>query len=146
MTDDRKRILSLLAEGRISADEADRLISALERAPAAVAPPEQTPRKVSPKYLRVEVNADPKHAYGGHGGPAKVNVRVPMAFLKAGVRLSSILPADAREQINAAMARKGVDFDINQLKPDNLEALVEQLGDLSVDVGHQGATVRVYCE
>lgn len=144
MTDDRKRILGLLAEGRITADEADRLISALERAPAAVAPPEQTPRKVSPKYLRVEVNSE--HAYGRNGGPAKVNIRVPMAFLKAGVRLSSILPADAREQINAAMARKGVAFDINQLKPDNLEALVEQLGDLSVDVGAQGATVRVYCE
>jgi hypothetical protein len=141
MNEDRKRILGLLAEGRITAEEADRLISALERPPAVVADPETSPRKTPPKYLRVEVNSD-----HGHGGPAKVNVRVPMAFLKAGVRLSSVLPAEAREQINAAMARKGVDFDINQLKPDNLEALVEQLGDLSVDVGHQGATVRVYCE
>src|ERR1700677_663748 len=141
MNDDRKRILGLLADGKITADEADRLISALERPVPFVASPETAPRKVSPKYLRVEVNSD-----RGHGGPAKVNVRVPMAFLKAGVRLSSILPADAREQINAAMARKGVAFDINQLKPDNLEALVEQLSELTVDVGHEGASVRVYCE
>lgn len=141
MNEDRKRILGLLAEGKITADEADRLISALERPAAFVANPEPAPRKASPKYLRVEVNSD-----HGHGGPAKVNVRVPMAFLKAGVRLSSILPADAREQINAAMARKGVAFDINQLKPDNLEALVEQLSELTVDVGHEGASVRVYCE
>jgi hypothetical protein len=141
MNEDRKRILGLLAEGKITADEADRLISALERPAAVIAGPEPAPRKVSPKYLRVEVNSD-----RGHGGPAKVNVRVPMAFLKAGVRLSSILPADAREQINAAMARKGVAFDINQLKPDNLEALVEQLSELTVDVGHEGASVRVYCE
>jgi hypothetical protein len=142
MNDDRKRILGLLAEGKITADEADRLISALERPAPFVASPEPALRKASPKYLRVEVNSDRTH----HGGPAKVNVRVPMAFLKAGVRLSSILPADAREQINAAMARKGMAFDINQLKPDNLEALVEQLSELTVDVGHEGASVRVYCE
>lgn len=143
MTDDRKRILALLAEGRITADEADRLISALERPPAFVTGSETSPpRKTPPKYLRVEVDDA-----GHHGrGPAKVNVRVPMAFLKAGVRLSSVLPAEAREQINAAMARNGVDFDINQLKPDNLEELVEQLADMTVDVGHQGARVRVYCE
>jgi hypothetical protein len=141
MNDDRKRILALLAEGKITADEADRLISALERPSPFVTSPEPAPRKVSPKYLRVEVNSD-----RGHGGPAKVNVRVPMAFLKAGVRLSSVLPADAREQINAAMARKGVAFDINQLKPENLEALVEQLSELTVDVGREGASVRVYCE
>ena len=142
MTEDRKRILALLAEGKITADEADRLISALERPAAVVAGPEPAPRKPPPKYLRVEVDSDHSH----HGGPAKVNVRVPMAFLKAGVRLGSVLPAGAREQINAAMARRGVDFDINQLKPDNLEALVEQLAELSVDVGHEGARVRVYCE
>ena len=140
MNDDRKRILALLAEGRITAEEADRLISALERPAAFVAAPEPAPRKAAPKYLRVEV--DSSHP----GGPAKVNVRVPMAFLKAGVRLGSILPAEAREQINAAMARKGVAFDINQLKPENLEALVEQLADLTVDVGRDAARVRVYCE
>lgn len=141
MSEDRKRILSLLAGGRITAEEADRLISALERPAAFVAAAEPAPRKPAAKYLRVEVDA-------GHepGGPAKVNVRVPMAFLKAGVRLGSILPPEAREQINAAMARKGVAFDINQLKPENLEALVEQLADLSVDVGGEGARVRVYCE
>jgi hypothetical protein len=44
------------------------------------------------------------------------------------------------------MARKGVAFDINRLKPDDLEALVEQLSELTVDVGQEGASVRVYCE
>jgi hypothetical protein len=145
MADDRKRILALLAEGKITADEADRLISALERAaPVATAGSEASPRKASPKYLRVEVDAD--HTRHGQGGPAKVNIRVPMAFLKAGVRLSSVLPVEAREQINAAMARKGIAFDINRIKPDELETLVEQLSEMTVDVGHEHARVRVYCE
>jgi hypothetical protein len=140
MNDDRKRILNLLAEGRITADEADRLIAALERPPTFTPAPELPARRA--KYLRVEVDDEGRHG----GGPAKVNVRVPMALLRAGVRLSSILPAEARDQINAAIRRQGVAVDINQLKPDNLEELVEQLSELKVDVGHEGASVRVYCE
>jgi hypothetical protein len=34
MNDDRRSILNLLAEGKITADEAERLLSALDRAPA----------------------------------------------------------------------------------------------------------------
>jgi hypothetical protein len=140
MSDDRKRILGLLAEGRITADEAERLIAAMERPPAFPAAPEPPVRKA--KYLRVEVDDEGRHG----GGPAKVNVRVPMALLRAGVRLGSLLPAQARDQINAAIAEHGVAVDINQLKPDDLEALVEQLGDFAVDVGSEGSRVRVYCE
>ncbi len=142
MNEDRKRILGLLAEGKITADEAERLIAALER--RTPAPEAATPRAAlgaRPKYLRVEVDAD-----GRHGGPAKVNVRVPLNFLRAGVRMGALIPPAARDQVNAALAEKGVDFDINTLKPENLEALVEQLSDLSVDLHHDKGTVRVYCE
>jgi hypothetical protein len=45
MSEDRKRILGLLAEGKITADEADRLISALQRPAPFVAPPETPVRK-----------------------------------------------------------------------------------------------------
>jgi hypothetical protein len=69
-----------------------------------------------------------------------------MNLLRAGVRLSALIPAVARDQVNAAMAKQGVSFDINQLKPENLEALIEQLGDLTVDVDNDRAKVRVYCE
>jgi len=142
MNEDRKRILSLLAEGRITADEAERLISALERrAPTMDTAPHGAVGGARPKYLRVEVDAD-----GRHGGPAKVNVRVPMNFLRAGVRLGALIPPAARDQVNAALAEKGVDFDINNLRPENLEALVEHLSDVSVDLHHDKGTVRVYCE
>jgi hypothetical protein len=69
-----------------------------------------------------------------------------MQILRAGVRLSSLIPARARDQVNAAMAREGIDFDINQLKPENLEDLIDQLGDFTVDVDTDDAKVRVYCE
>lgn len=138
MSDDRRRILKLLAEGRIDADEADRLICALQ-APAPR--PGATAPRATPKFLRVEMDAD-----RGSRNPARVNVRVPMALLRAGVRLSYLIPPQARAEINAAFAQKGIALDLDRLKPENLEALIAQLGELQVDMQGDRAKVRVYCE
>jgi len=140
MNDDRKRILAMLAEGKITADEADRLIDALGRGPAQTAAALPGSNR-APKYFRVEV-----YANDGDAGPTKVNVRVPMQLLRAGVRLSALIPSRARDEVNAAMAREGIAFDINQLKPENLEELIEHLADMTVDVDNAQAKVRVYCE
>jgi hypothetical protein len=142
MNEDRRSVLQMLADGKISADEAERLISALERTGAApgLAGGDPAGRNAPPKYLRVAVDADV------HGDQTKVNVRVPMALLRAGVRLTSIIPPMARDQVNAELAKNGVAFDINQLKPENLEELIAQLDDLTVDVDSDGTKVRIYCE
>jgi hypothetical protein len=139
MSEDRKRILSMLAEGKITADEADKLLSAMER-PKPAALYEAVPRGSGPKYFRVEVNANDDE------GPTKVNVRIPMQLLRAGVKLSALIPPKARDEVNRAMAREGIPFDINTIKPENLEELIEQLGDFAVDVDSGDAKVRVYCE
>ncbi len=140
MNQDRKRILALLGEGKITAEEADRLIDALGRTSSAGSPV-QAASNGPPKYFRVEVDA---HEAGE--GPTKVNVRIPMQLLRAGVRLSALIPSAARDEINLAMAKQGIAFDINQLKPENLEDLIEHLTDFSVDVDNEAAKVRVYCE
>lgn len=143
MNDDRRSILNMLAAGKVTADEAERLLSALERTSApAVAEASRAGHNGSPKYLRVTVDTDEPE----EDGPTKVNIRVPMALLRAGVRLSSIIPPQARDQVNAAMSRHGVGIDLNQLKPENLEALIEQLGELTVDVDQEKTKVRIYCE
>ena len=79
-------------------------------------------------------------------GPTKVNIRVPMALLRAGVRLTSLIPPGARDQLNAELAKNGMPFDIGQLKPENLDDLLSHLDDLSVDVDAQDAKVRIFCE
>ena len=81
-----------------------------------------------------------------HGSPTKVNVRVPMALLRAGVRLTSLIPPGARDEVNRELAKNGVPFDIGQLKPENLDELISHLDDLTVDVDSADAKVRVYCE
>jgi hypothetical protein len=141
MDPDRRSILQMLADGKITADEAERLIAAMERngsSPQAVTPG----RSGSPKYLRVLVDTDEP----GQGGPTKVNIRVPMALLRAGVRLTSVIPPQARDHINAEMAKNGVPFDIGQVRPENLEEMLEQLNDLQVDVDQERTKVRVFCE
>ena len=141
MNEDHKRILAMLADRKIDVDEAERLMDAInQRGPSVLAAP-AAKSNGAPKYFRVEVDA---HEPGDVA--TKVNVRVPMQLLRAGVRLTALIPPKAREEVNAAMAGEGIPFDINQLKPENLEELIEHLSDFTVDVDNENAKVRVYCE
>jgi hypothetical protein len=142
MNDDRRSVLQMLADGKISPDEAERLISALERSGPEPDRGPDLPNRRPPKYLRVAVDTDEP----GDDGPTKVNIRVPMALLRAGVRLTSIIPPIARDKLNAEMAKNGVAFDLNQLKPENLEDLIDQLDELTVDVDQDKTKVRIFCE
>jgi hypothetical protein len=144
MNNDRRSVLQMLADGKITADEAERLLGAMEGAGPAPRPFEGTANghnKPPPKYLRVSVDANEPGE-----GPTKVNIRVPMALLRAGVRLTSLIPPAARDQVNEQLAKNGMPFDIGQLKPENLEDLIAHLDELTVDVDAQDAKVRIYCE
>ena len=149
MNEHRRQILQMLAEGKISADEAERLIAALEQpGPAASLDNGATfTAKARPKYLRVQVDSEDE---GGHDGPTKVNVRVPMQLLRAGVRLAGLVPPQALEKANQELQKKGIPFDLSQIKAENLEELVEQLNDLTVDVDQKDSQskvkVKVFCE
>jgi hypothetical protein len=95
----------------------------------------------------VQVEAD--ESMTGMKGPTTVNVRVPMQLLRAGVRLASLIPKQAHEQFDEAMSRHGVPITLSQIKPENLEDLIDHLEDLTVDVdGKDGNStkVRVFCE
>ncbi|MEU6077183.1 hypothetical protein [Micromonospora sp. NPDC047074] len=143
MNEQRRQILQMLAEGRITADEAERLIDALERE-RPESPPGATPGpKPRPRYLRVVVNSE-DDASGD--GPARVNIRVPLRLLRAGVRLASLVPPQALTKVNAELTRSGVPIDLTQLKPQHLDELIEHLDDLTVDVDQSDTKVQVFCE
>ena len=141
MSENRRQILEMLSQGKITAAEAERLISALEREPSSSGSSGETRRNDPLKYLRVVVDAVDEHE-----GPTKVNVRVPIQLLRAGVKLTSIIPPRARSEVNEALRREGIDVDIGKLTPESLEEVVEQLRDLQVDVDHEKAKVRIFCE
>jgi hypothetical protein len=155
MNENRRQILEMLAAGKITADEAERLLSAIEPDLAGstaefsgkTSGTNGATAKTRAKYLRVLVEAD--ESMTGMKGPTTVNVRVPMQLLRAGVRLASLIPAQAHEQLDEALSRHGVPLTLSQIKPENLEELIDHLEDLTVDVdGKEGNTtkVRVFCE
>jgi hypothetical protein len=155
MNENRRQILEMLAAGKITADEAERLLAAIETdsaAPAAefsgkTAGTNGATVKTRAKYLRVLVEAD--ESMTGMKGPTTVNVRVPMQLLRAGVRLASLIPAQAHEQLDQALSRHGVPLTLSQIKPENLEELIDHLEDLTVDVDSKegnSTKVRVFCE
>jgi hypothetical protein len=152
MNENRRQILEMLAAGKITADEAERLLAALDPSPTPV--PEFTSAsanwasvKTRSKYLRVLVEAD--ESMTGMKGQTTVNVRVPMQLLRAGVRLASLIPVQAHNQLDEAFTRKGIPITLSQIKPENLEELIDFLEDLTVDVdGKDGnaTKVKVFCE
>jgi hypothetical protein len=155
MSEGRRQILEMLATGKITADEAERLITAMEGSgngtPAATSSGNGSAAaatKPKPKYLRVLVEAD-ESMTGLKQGTTTVNVRVPMQLLRAGVRLAGLIPLQAHDQLDQAFSKHGVPITLSQIKPENLEELIDHLEDLTVDVdGKDGnaVKVKVFCE
>ena len=157
MKENRRQILEMLAAGKVTANEAERLLAALEPEPVtasgsgsggeSVYGGKGLPTKAVPKYLRVLVEAD--ESMTGNKGLTTVNVRVPMQLLRAGVRLAALIPQQAHNQLDNALSSHGIPLTLSQIKPENLEELIDHLEDLTVDVdGKDGnaTKVRVFCE
>ena len=147
MTDNKKKILEMLAENKISADDAYRLLNAIDSEEGGQ---RDTPKtgigaKTAPKYLRVTVLPDPDR--GNSENVDRVNVRVPMSLIRAGIKLTSLIPPEALEKINGALRDKGINFDVRSVKAEDIEELIEALGELEVDVlSAKGEKVKVFVE
>ncbi|GAA3614055.1 hypothetical protein GCM10022419_119030 [Nonomuraea rosea] len=140
MNEQRKDILGMLAEGKITAEEADQLIAALDQDRPSPAPSPGARPKGRARYLRVVVETLDA------GEPGRINVRIPLQLLRAGVQLAALIPPQALDRANAELAKSGVPLDLTQLKPEQLEALVEHLDELTLEVEQPDAQVRVFCE
>ena len=145
MSDAKKRILEMLAEKKITVDEAERLLNATGEKESEAEfnqTIEQTIMKKLPKFLRVQVVPDPAN---NKDNVDKVNVKIPISLVRAGMKLTSLIPPHASDKMNEAMREKGIDFDIKNIKPDDIDDLISALSDLEVDV--EGATkVKVFAE
>ncbi|MHB0937294.1 MAG: SHOCT-like domain-containing protein [Armatimonadota bacterium] len=138
MSEDRRRILDMLAQGKVTVAEAEQLLNAVGSAPAESA--EAPAVKGKPRYLRVLVDDDSK------GENTRVNIRVPLQLIRAGVKFSALMPKDTQDQMSDALEKKGMHFDLSQLSPESVDAFVEGLGDLTVNVDDDKTKVRVFCE
>ncbi len=149
MSAETRKVLEMMAEGKITAADAERLLDKLAAAPeanvnnggngnetngtvpGAVRNASGTAHK---KFLRVQVERP---------GGDDVNVRVPLNFVRSGVKLVGILPPKVIEKLR----QEGIDpkliTDFTQQAKESLDVL----DDLHVDMEtRSGKRVRVFAE
>lgn len=139
MSAERKKVLELLAQGKITAEEAEKLLNKLDALSGSTADTESTAAESKPadakplRYLRVEVEKP--------GSTENVNVRIPLSFLRASAGLHVLLPRHVQEKLSA----NGIDIDsFSRLRGQELENALQQL-DVHVDESG-GKKVRIFCE
>lgn len=144
MGENQKKILQMLVEGKITVDEATRLLS-LIGADESGEEPLKTARetKSNAKYLYVKV--EPKAGRESKEN-ARVNVRVPVNLIRAGLKLTSLIPQHAANDINRELRDKGIGFDVRNLKNEDIEQLVDALRDSEIMVDSTEAEIKVYAQ
>ena len=147
MSNERKQILNMLADGKITADEAERLLAALDESSAkseetaTESPAISTGKKKEPKYLKIQVEGNKP---GGHS--ENVNIKIPLMLIKTGVKLGSLVPDKAKARISGKLENKGIDIDLNDLDSESMMELVKSLQEMSIDVEDGDEKVKIYCE
>jgi hypothetical protein len=136
--ENKKRILEMVAENKITVDEAARLLELVEE-PAA-----SPSAKKTPKYLRVTIR--PSAEGRADADYERVNIRVPLALVRAGVKLTSLIPNEAAGKVDAALKEKGIGFSLKNIKEDDIEQLINALSDLEVDIEGGKGKVNVFTE
>lgn len=144
---ERTRILELLAQGKLTVDEAERLLEAVRaeerQPPAPDAPPPSSsggpgaPEGARPRFLKILVNKKDGDT---------VNVRVPLGLLRAGLKLKGLMPASARADVDLAMKEKGMNFSIDDLDGKSLDEIIRILQETGIDICADKETVRICCE
>lgn len=138
MNEERKKVLEMLAAGKITAEEAERLLDKLANTASGPASPADASAASSvsgagkPKYLRILVDAP---------GKDQVNMRVPLSLVGTGRRLLAVMP----RRVSERLSEYGIDAGIFALS--GCENLEEALREINVNVEHgDGKKVRIYCE
>ena len=147
MSDESRRVLDMLSQGKITVADAEQLLQALNETPKAAAADEAKTsaegEKAKPKYFCVVVEPSPG-ASNRHQRP--VSIRLPLGILRAGIKLAAVMPESMQVRVNQHLKERGIDLDVARMKPESLEALLSSLGELKLDVDSDEEKVRIFCE
>jgi hypothetical protein len=142
MDENKNKILQMLSEGKISVEEASRLLYLVgEERKTDNSDNVIKKSKANAKYLYVKVN--PKE---GHQDSERVNVRIPISLVRAGMKLTALMPPEVADNVNKAMKDKGMGFDIRNLDNEFIEQLVDALKEEEIDIDSEEASIKVYAE
>ncbi len=135
MSEETRQVLEMLSQGKINVQEAEQLLKAVPASPQG-----NDDRKVEPRYFRILVN---KAAREGRKAEA-VNIRVPMTVVRGGLRLGALFPGMLGKK--KIQLDNGTELDLSKVTYTDLEAMIKDIGELTVDVDGGDAQVRIRCE
>lgn len=137
MSDEKKRILEMIEQGKISSKEGLELLNALDENDDHKNVPV---KNISDRFLRVRVRGDGVKVN-------KVDVNVPLSLVKVATVFMNMIPKEARTQ----MEEKGID--ISQINFEEIIDLIDKglsdgrLVDVDVDDPKEGKIkVEVYVD
>jgi len=141
MSVETRKVLEMLAEGKINAEQADKLLEKLSAQPEHESKREDSSSSSSeasstqpskPRFLRIVVDKQ---------GQEPLNVRIPLAFARSASNLLAVLPSRVKEKLSEQgmdLSKAGV-FDLSKWMN-----LAEDMP-LDIDEGH-GRKVKIFCE
>ena len=166
MSEERRKVLELLAAGHITPEDAERLLEKLSA--KETAPPRRDPEDdsfnaaIDDVHAAIEDVGEVARGIGtkvwgwqwpNRGKPRylrievqdvdgdDVNIRLPMGLVRTGLKISTIVPG----RVDQKLRDNGVD--LSALGELDDREFAEQLRHLNVDVSSSsGERVRVYCE
>lgn len=135
MSLETRKVLDMLAEGKVTPADAEKLLEKLQSGASEASvnpetPPSQTAQK--PRSLRIVVDEP---------GKKPVNIRMPLSFLRSGTALIGMMPRVVTDRLKD----RGIDLAVlNGKDGDELMKVFHEL-QLDIDKG-DGKTVRLFCE
>ena len=133
MSDETRRVLEMLSNGKVTVQEAEQLLNAVGAAAHA------DEKKVEPRYFRILVNKPAREGKKAEN----VNIRVPMTVVRGGLRLTALFPGMLGKK--KIQLDNGTELDLSKIHYSDLEAMIKDIGELTVDVDGD-AQVRIRCE
>jgi len=135
MSEETKKVLEMVAEGKISASDAEKILEKLagsaqgSGAQKDGGPAESSGKK--PRFLRIVVDKP---------GQDQINIRMPLSFTRSGRSLLAVLPSRVGERL----AELGID--VSALGAKNGEDWVQALENADINVERGDKKVRIFCE
>jgi len=154
MSEQRKKILEMLAAGTINAEEAERLLVAIENNASQTKEDflnlkdlkdlknlKDLKKIKSPKFLHVKVEKEA----GINCKHENVDIKIPIMLLKAGMKLGSMIPEGSKSQLNSHLSDKGIHLDLNNIDSKDLDVIMVALSESSIDIDTDKEKVRIFC-
>ncbi|MBN1689808.1 MAG: hypothetical protein JW901_02165 [Dehalococcoidia bacterium] len=150
MSENQKRVLQMLAEGKITVGEAQRLLSLVNPQDTGENKSGNTGRDARhlPRFIHIIVEPKPGVSYleGDRRHHSKVNIRVPLSLIRAGIKFATLIPSDTAEHVDKAFKEKGFSFDIKKLKEEDIQEMLTSLENSEINVDNEREVVKIYSE